>query len=211
MKKIALAFGFLLALTCSSFAATCAVTSVQVKGNDGTIVQMAVVDDGTGSGNCLAAVKDAAVLAAVQAPWTSGTNMGGFVGLQSNTTGGCTGFAPIFAAASNNATQIGAAGAHTLCGLTLSNTDATHLASIRVYDTGTAPSGGAPCNSATGLIWAFTQQNNTITPGAEFDFGPFGLAATSGLVICATGVNAANDNTSWAGTVGALVISGRSK
>jgi hypothetical protein len=53
IKKIAIALGFLFALTTSSFAATCAVSSVQVKGNDNTVVQMAVTDDGTGSGACI--------------------------------------------------------------------------------------------------------------------------------------------------------------
>jgi hypothetical protein len=196
MKKIALAFGFLLALTCSSLAATCAVTSVQVKGNDGTIVQMAVADDGTGSGNCLAAVKDAAVLAAVQAPWTSGTNMGGFVGLQSNTTGGCTP-GHLLTAASNNATQIGTAGTRTLCEISFFNTT-TGVFDIRLYDTGTAPSAGAPCNSATGVVANYVVQSNAISPGFTINLGTFGKAFVNGLVVCITGANADNDNTNAA-------------
>lgn len=54
IRYIVLILGLLLALSGSSSAATCAFTSIQVKGNDGTIIQMAVKDDGSGSGNCVA-------------------------------------------------------------------------------------------------------------------------------------------------------------
>jgi len=109
-------------------------------------------------------------------------------------TGGCTNLAPIFTAASNNATQVGAAGARTLCEFSFDNTT-TSLFSIRFYDTGTAPTGGAPCNSATGLVAAFVAQSNATSPGRAQTFGPFGRAFTNGIVVCLTGVNANNDNT----------------
>lgn len=111
-------------------------------------------------------------------------------------TGGCTGQV-ILSAASNNAIVIGTATAHTLCWLRWENT-APSLMSIRAYDTATAPSGAAPCNSATGVVTNDVAQSNAVSAGGVANLGPFGQAFANGIVICITGVNANNDNTNAA-------------
>ena len=67
MKRVIFSGLFLLVLSAPSYAATCAVTSLQVKDNAGTVVTVPYTDSGDGSGNCIPNVKDPAVLAAVQA------------------------------------------------------------------------------------------------------------------------------------------------
>lgn len=111
-------------------------------------------------------------------------------------TGGCTGQV-ILSAANNNAIAIGSAVAHTLCWLRWENTTTT-LMDIRAYDTATAPSGGAPCNSATGVVLNDVAQSNATSPGGVANLGPFGQAFANGIVLCVTGANANNDNTSAA-------------
>lgn len=144
MKQIAIALGFLFALTASSFAAVCAVTSVQVKGNDGTIVQMAVKDDGTGAGNCEAVVIDqnsAALLAAVQAPIPAGTNIIGKVDIDQTTPGTTNGVAIVgvngaTALAGNGATGTGSPR------VTIAS-DNSAIAAAGQVATGAAPPSGA--------------------------------------------------------------------
>lgn len=53
MKRILLALGLLFLACPAAWAATCAVTSLQIKDNAGTTVTVPYVDDGTGSGNCI--------------------------------------------------------------------------------------------------------------------------------------------------------------
>jgi hypothetical protein len=113
--------------------------------------------------------------------------------LAASATGGCTG-GTLLTAASNNATVIGTAAAHTLCWLRWENTT-TSLVDIRLYDTATTPSGGAPCNSATNVTSNDVVQSNATSPGGVSNLGPFGQAFASGIVLCVTGANANNDNT----------------
>jgi hypothetical protein len=108
-------------------------------------------------------------------------------------TGGCTA-QTILSAASNNATVIGSAAAHTLCWVRWENSTTT-LMDIRAYDTATAPAGGAPCNSATNVVMNDVAQSNATSPGGVANLGPFGQAFANGIVICITGANANNDNT----------------
>lgn len=124
---------------------------------------------------------------------TLNTTAGGAATLAAAATGGCTG-ATLLTAANNNATVIGSAAAHTLCWLRWENTT-TSLVDIRLYDTATTPSGGAPCNSATGVVSNDVVQSNAVSPGGVANLGPFGMAFASGIVMCVTGANANNDNT----------------
>ena len=81
-----------------------------------------------------------------------------------------------------------------MCELSFMNTT-TSLFSVRLYDTATAPSGGAPCNSATGVVANYVAQSNATSPGFTINMGPFGKAFANGIVVCITGANANNDNT----------------
>jgi hypothetical protein len=110
------------------------------------------------------------------------------------TTGGCSSTS-ILSAASNNATVIGTAAAHTLCGFRWEQTTTT-LMDIRFYDTAIAPAAGVPCNSASNLQTNDVVQSNATSPGGVVNLGPTGEAFASGIVVCITGANAANDNTS---------------
>jgi fibronectin-binding autotransporter adhesin len=124
---------------------------------------------------------------------TLNTTAGAAATLAAAATGGCTG-GTLLTAATNNATVIGSAAAHTLCWLRWENTT-TSLVDIRLYDTATAPSGGAPCNSATNVVSNDVVQSNATSPGGVANLGPFGHAFANGVVICVTGANANNDNT----------------
>lgn len=105
----------------------------------------------------------------------------------------CTQAAPIFTTTTNNATVLKAT-AGILCEWSFDNTT-TSTFSIRFYDTATAPSGGAPCNSATNLKGAFVAQPNTVSPGRATTY-MFGRRFNAGIVVCITGANGANDNSS---------------
>lgn len=130
----------------------------------------------------------------VNAALPAGANTIGGTIPTSSATGGASSF-HLLTAASNNATVIGTVAAHTLYQFDFQNTG-TGTYDIRFYDTATAPSGGAPCNSATGLVGGnHVQQSNATSPGMSISFGPTGIAFANGIVVCVTGANADNDNT----------------
>lgn len=217
MKQIALILGLLLALTASSFAATCAVSSVQVKGNDGTLVQMAVKDDGTGSGNCAAVVTDPAVLAAVQSAIPAGTNLIGKVGVDQTTPGNTNGLALVgvnAATALAGAGAVGAGSARMAVGQ-----DATTIAGAppgRTYNTVAASQstqaltgggGGAtgdylshcvvfPTSTSPGVV-TILDNATTISPFAG------GASSLSNLVPFTIPVGAVSTSGAWKVTTGA--------
>ena len=95
--------------------------------------------------------------------------------------------------ATNNATQIKAS-AGILTKFSVVNTTTT-AADLRFYNTATAPAAGAPCNSATNLVWNVPIQANTTSAGINLPIDT-GLYFSAGIVFCLTGANANNDNTS---------------
>jgi hypothetical protein len=115
--------------------------------------------------------------------------LGGPVNLAAAAIGGATG-GTILSAASDNATSVKASPG-TLASVTWLQTTTT-LMDVRFYDTASTPT----CSSATGMKLNFVVQSNAVTPGATFNFGPFGIAFTSGIGVCITGANANNDDTS---------------
>lgn len=160
----------------------------------------------TGTGTQRVGVAQDTTTIAGSAPGTAGAPSSNVVTIQGSSggtsvpanlaaaaSGGCS-QTTIFTAASNNATVVGTAAAHTLCFIRWENTT-TSVFSIRTYDTATSPSAGAPCNSATGLQSADVAQSNATSPGGVANEGPFGAAFASGIVVCVTGANASNDNT----------------
>lgn len=160
---------------------------------DGAIVTIGAEADAAAGSDTATATLIALLKRNNQNLTTLNTTAGAAATLAAASTGGCTG-ATLLTAASNNATVIGSAAAHTLCYLRWENTT-TSLVDIRLYDTATAPSGGAPCNSATNVVSNDVVQSNAVSPGGVANFGPFGQAFASGIVICVTGANANNDNT----------------
>lgn len=118
-----------------------------------------------------------------------GTAVGGArVNMPASATGGGTpGHA--LSAATNNSTNVKAS-AGTLYSITIVNTTTT-FADFRLYDTASAPT----CSSATGAVENIPIQSNAVSPGIHLNFGPAGMAFTTGIGYCLTGANADNDNT----------------
>lgn len=95
----------------------------------------------------------------------------------------------ILSAATTNATVIKAAPG-TLYSVTIIQTTTT-LMDVRFYDTATTPNPA----SATGMKLNLAVQSNATSAGATYNFGPFGIAFTTGIGVVITGANANNDNT----------------
>jgi hypothetical protein len=153
----------------------------------------------SGSGSVIAVLKGIytgiqSLISAVGSAIAAGTNMIGYVGLQANTTGGCTA-GHVLTAASNNSTSITnrASGAAELCELSFLNTT-TGVFDIRLYDVAAAPT----CSSATGVVANYIAVSSATSPGFSINLGPFGKAFTNGIGVCITGANADNDNTNAA-------------
>jgi len=126
------------------------------------------------------------------------------VALASAATGGATSFT-ILSAASNNSTSLKSTPG-TLFSPTWIQTTTTPM-DIRFYDTSGAPT----CSSATGMKLNYVVQTNTISPGGSPVFPDAGIAFTSGIGVCITGITGAisnNDNTS---AVLGLVLTGSFK
>jgi hypothetical protein len=170
-----------------------------------------VICDATAGANCVKVNAAGALLvdgSGTALPVSGNVGITGTPAVAANTTllatGGCSS-TTIHTAASNNGTVIGTAAAHTLCGFRWENTTTT-LMDIRFYDTATAPVGGAPCNSATGIVSNDVAQSNAISPGGVANLGPAGMAFASGIVVCITGANADNDNTNAATGINLTVL-----
>lgn len=160
-----------------------------------SVASGAIVDGGDatlGAKVDAACSTDTGTCSLIQLVKRTNQNVASPANLAAAATGGCTG-QTILSAASNNATVIGSAAAHTLCWIRWEQTTTT-LMDIRAYDTATAPSGGAPCNSATGVVTNDVAQSNATSPGGVANLGTFGQAFVNGIVICITGANANNDN-----------------
>jgi|SRR5215472_14480006 len=95
-------------------------------------------------------------------------------------------------AASNNATLVKAS-AGMLTKFNVVNTTATAV-DLRFYNTATTPSGGAPCNAATNLVWNVPIQANTTSAGINLPIDT-GLYFSTGIVFCLTLNNTNTDNT----------------
>jgi hypothetical protein len=119
----------------------------------------------------------------------AGTNQIGFVGLQSNTTGGCTPTRVLSAATTNSTSVKGSAG--TVCSITIIQNTAT-AADFRFYDSASAPT----CSSATGVVANYGIQANTSSPGLSPNLGPFGLNFTTGIGFCLTAYDGTDTNNS---------------
>ena len=171
-------------------------TAVVVRNPDvGTVGDSAWV---SGNGTAISVLKNIAngIVGAISA----GTNMIGYVGLQSNTTGGCTWSTTYMTGSANNATLI-STGAHTLCGFTVTQLSTT-AGYLRWYDS----SGSPTCSSASGFVGAYPVQSNATSPGLSPNLGSFGMAFANGLAFCFTGANGNNDNTSWGGTTNNVIL-----
>lgn len=130
----------------------------------------------------------------------AGTNQIGFVGLQSNTTGGCTWSTTYMTGSANNSTLI-STGAHTLCGFTVTQLS-TAAGFLRFYDSASAPT----CSSSTNMVGAYPVQSNATSPGMSPNLGSFGMNFANGLGFCFTNANGNNDNTNWAGTTNNVIL-----
>jgi hypothetical protein len=159
-----------------------------------------VICDATAGANCLAITAGGAAkvdASATTQPVSGNVGITGTPAVAASptaaATGGCSSTI-IHTAASNNATVIGTAAAHTLCGFRWENTSVT-LMSIRFYDTATVPAAGVPCNSNGNLQSNDVAQSNAVQPIGVVNLGPTGEAFAAGIVVCVTGANADNDNT----------------
>lgn len=109
------------------------------------------------------------------------------VALSAPTTGGCTP-GHLISAATTNATNIKNAGG-TLCALSAINTTTTTVY-LRLYNLATAPT----CSSATGVVFNFPVQANTVGPGFALPLGAYGSAFPTGIGFCLTGAGTDTDN-----------------
>jgi hypothetical protein len=157
-----------------------------------------VICDATAGANCLAITAGGAAKvdgSATTQPISGTVTATGTVTANpaAAATGGCSSTI-IHTAASNNATVIGTAAAHTLCGFRWEQTTTT-LMDIRFYDTAVAPAAGVPCNSGSNVQSNDVVQSNATSPGGVVNLGPTGEAFASGIVVCITGANTDSDNT----------------
>lgn len=97
--------------------------------------------------------------------------------------------APVVSAATTNATSV-KANAGRLLGIHVLNTTAT-LQYIRFYDLAAAPT----CSSATGHAFSMPIPASTSGAGIDMNFGPSGIAFTTGIAYCITGGPTSTDNT----------------
>lgn len=141
----------------------------------------------SGNGTVIAILK--AIVGAINSAIAAGTNMIGFVGLQANTTGGCTP-THVLSAASTNSTNIKAS-AGTVCSITIVQNTAT-AADFRFYDSASAPT----CSSGTGVVANYGVQANTSSPGLSPNLGPFGLLFSTGIGFCLTAYDGTDTNNS---------------
>jgi hypothetical protein len=123
----------------------------------------------------------------VKGPIPAGTNQIGFVGLQSNTTGGCTP-GHYLSLATINSTNIKPS-AGTLCFLEIIQ-NTTTAADLRLYDSATAPT----CSSATGVVMNQGVQSNAVSPGSAPTLGPFGMNFANGISFCLTAYDGTDTN-----------------
>lgn len=131
----------------------------------------------SGSGSVIAILKN--IANGVNAAIAAGTAMIGYVGLQANTTGGCTMY-HLLSGATTNSTLI-STGAHTICGYHILNTSATGV-DFRIYDAVAAPT----CSSGTGVVVNDPVAGNATSPGMAIPGGPFGGLISTGLGFCLT-------------------------
>jgi hypothetical protein len=100
--------------------------------------------------------------------------------------------AAVVSAASTNSTSVATAPAR-LMSMHLINTTAT-IYYIRLYNLASAPT----CSSGTGHVVPLPIPANTAAAGFSFNFGPTGLAFSTGIGYCITAGSAATDNTNAA-------------
>lgn len=154
---------------------------------------------GTGGSWTIAALLRG-ILNAMQSAIAAGANMIGYVGLQANTTGGCTEAHYYMQGSSTNANLV-STGAHTLCGYRVDQLS-TVAGFLRLYDSASSPT----CSSATGVKDAVPVQSNATSPGSSPNLGAFGEAFSSGLSFCFTNAVGDSDATNWGGTTNNVIV-----
>jgi hypothetical protein len=125
----------------------------------------------------------------IKGPIAAGANAIGFVGLQSNATGGCT---PAHTLSTATVMSINVkASAGTLCSITVVQ-NTTTAAELRLYDSAAAPT----CSSATGVVANYGIQSNATSPGFTINLGPFGMGFVNGIGFCLTAYDGTDTNNS---------------